>query len=310
MKKFLLFTFVLNCSIVVAQPTITSTSFNSYSDVGTTYSGSSSTLGVGSAGANQTWNFSSLQLTSDGNYSSTAVATAPYSNEFSNSNFFVKYTDPGFDDVYDIFSISNLKLEVLGSTIDTGVSEVYSNPRTVYVFPFNYTNSFTDSYEILGESLISATITYDAYGTLITQFGTYSNVARIKTQDDGGTFYTWAITNPYRELAFASTGDDGQIYFSIKNISNLDTNSMLSKNSFSISPNPFSSDFNINLNSEVQEVMNINVYDLLGNTIISNQRLEGNTNNVSLPNVARGIYFVKISDNQNNVLFTGKVTKQ
>ena len=310
MKKFLLVAFVLNCSIIVAQPTITSASFNSYSDVGTTYSGSSTTLSIGSTGANQTWNFSSLQLTSDGSYSSTAVATAPYSDEFSNSNFFVKYSDPGFDDIYDIFSISSTKLDALGSTTDTGVSEVYSNPRTVYVFPFNYTNSFTDSYEISGETLITTTITYDAYGTLITSFGTYPNVARIKAQDGDSTYYTWAITNPYREIAFASTGDDGELYFSIKNISNLDTNSMLSKNSFSIAPNPFSSDFNINLNNEVQEAMNVNVYNLLGNTIISNQKLDGNTTTVSLPQVARGIYFVKISDNQNNVLFTGKVTKQ
>jgi hypothetical protein len=76
---------------VIAQPSITSTSFNSYSDVGTMYSASF---------YNRCWFlepirhgiFQGFGLTNDGNYSAAAVATAP-SNGY--ANFFVKNTETG-----------------------------------------------------------------------------------------------------------------------------------------------------------------------------------------------------------------------
>ena len=309
MKKSLLLAFAFISCSVIAQPSITSTSFNSYSDVGALYFGSSTTIGFGSAGANQTWDFSSLVLTNDGNYSGVSVASAPYSNEFANANFFVKNTYAGFEDIYDIFTINSAKLDILGSTTDIGTSEIYTNPRTVFVFPFNYTNSFSDTYQILGESLISTTITYDGYGTLITAFGTYPNVVRIKTEEGDSVFYTWAIANPYKEIVFASTGDTGEIYFGVKNNSNLDTAFNQTANKFTIAPNPFSTDFNINFSNDLQGTYSLNVYDLLGNAIIRNHKIEGSAHNVSFPEVASGLYMITISDDQNKVIATQKLVK-
>ncbi len=310
MKQSLLLAFVLISCSVIAQPSITSTSFNSYFDAGTFYLGSSSTIGIGAAGANQTWNFSSLVLTSDGNYSGVAVASAPFSNQFVNANFFVKNTDVGFDDVYDIFTINSAKLDNLGSTTDSGTSLIYTNPRTVYVFPFNYTNSFTDTYQILGESLINTRITYDGYGTLITAFGTFPNVVRIKTEEGDSVFYTWAIPNPYREIASASIGDNGETYFSIKNNPNLDSGFNQTGNKFTIAPNPFTTDFNVNFSNDLQGNFSVDVYDLLGNAVIRNQKMEVSSINLSFPEVASGIYLVTLSDDQKKVIATQKLIKK
>ena len=309
MKKSLLLAFAFISCSVIAQPSITSTSFNSYSDVGALYFASSTTIGFGSAGANQTWDFSSLVLTNDGNYSGVSVDSAPYSNEFANANFFVKNTYVGFEDIYDIFTINSAKLDILGSTTDIGTSEIYTNPRTVFVFPFNYTNSFSDTYQILGESLIDTTITYDGYGTLITSFGTYPNVVRIKTVEGDSVFYTWAIANPYKEIVFASTGDTGETYFGVKNNSNLDTAFNQTANKFTIAPNPFSTDFNINFSNDLQGTYSLNVYDLLGNAIIRNHKIEGSSANISFPEVASGLYLMTISDDQNNIVSTQKLIK-
>jgi len=309
MKKSLLLAFAIISCTIIAQPSITSTSFNSYSDVGALYFASSNSIGFGAAGANQTWDFSSLVLGDDGNYSGVAVATAPYSNEFANANFFVKNTNVGFEDIYDIFTINSAKLDILGSTRDIGTIEIYTNPRTVYVFPFNYTNSFSDTYQILGESLISTTITYDGYGTLITAFGTYPNVVRIKTEEGNSVGYTWAIPSPYREIVFASTGDNGETFYSIKNNSNLDSGFNQTGNKFTIAPNPFSTDFNINFSNDLQGTYSLNVYDLLGNVIIRNHKIEGSAHNVSFPEVASGLYLMTISDDQNKVIATQKLIK-
>jgi hypothetical protein len=309
MKKLLLLAFAFISCSVIAQPSITSTSFNSYSDVGALYYASSSSIGFGAAGANQTWDFSSLVLGDDGNYSRFAVATAPYSNEFANANFFIKNTNVGFEDIYDIYTINSAKLDILGLTRDSGTYLIYTNPRTVYVFPFNYTNSFSDTYQILGESLINITITYDGYGTLITPFGTFPNVARIKTEDGDNVFYTWATTSPYREIVLASTGDNGETFYSIKNNSNLDSGFNQTVNKFTIAPNPFSTDFNVNFNNDLQGTYSIDVYDLLGNAIIRKQKMERSSNNISFPEVASGLYLITISDDQNKVIATQKLIK-
>ena len=80
-------------------------------------------------------------------------------------------------------------------------------------------------------------------------------------------------------------------------------------NKFTIAPNPFSTDFNINFSNDLQGTYSLNVYDLLGNVIIRNHKIEGSAHNVSFPEVASGLYLMTISDDQNKVIATQKLIK-
>jgi hypothetical protein len=75
------------------------------------------------------------------------------------------------------------------------------------------------------------------------------------------------------------------------------------KNSFKIYPNPARSQFFIASNSN--ESLNVTVYDTYGRKIFTDHNYSFGAIDVS--HWAKGIYFIRISDNEGNIPFTGKI---
>ena len=87
--------------------------------------------------------------------------------------------------------------------------------------------------------------------------------------------------------------------------------SFLSKNTLTLYPNPFSSDFNIDFYSDKDQNIRINIIDLMGRKVEQKQEkvLIGSNNiTLSAPNLFKGLYWVEVIDAENHKLM-GKITK-
>lgn len=165
-----------------AQPTLTSANMYAVGDVLTTQNADTAGVQEGPAGANQTWNFSSLTL--DGaQFSQNVVAASgtTYASSFPNADLAI---DAG--DSYSYFDVNGSDFLQLGFAA-SGVVAPYSDAQKVITFPCTYNTSFSDNfaatYELNGftnNRTGTATFLADGYGTLVLPAQTFNNVLRIK----------------------------------------------------------------------------------------------------------------------------------
>jgi hypothetical protein len=152
---------------------------------------------IGSAGANQTWDFSGVTFAPIGSASVIDPATSPFISTYPSANYV--YT---LANTYSYFTASASMMEVNAYSITSpgnGV-DMAPNPRTVLVFPFTFGSTTTDTWQKVGSSTNNVTLTYDAYGTLITPGQTYSNVVRIKESYGDGDDYQWYLLDPLMSI--------------------------------------------------------------------------------------------------------------
>jgi hypothetical protein len=163
-----------------------------------------SNVDTGSAGANQTWDFSNLQSTLsdtleriDGSAVPQDIAAA-----LPNANLWSKlYNGTSVSYNAERESSTSIAIVAMGAH-DSSSGIVYTQlltvPETYWHIPFSYGDAFADSFQASGYSfMIPYTMEYDAYGTLITPFGTYTNVIRMRWNGpNGNASYAWNATNP------------------------------------------------------------------------------------------------------------------
>jgi hypothetical protein len=182
---------------LLAQPTLNT---NSSPSVGFTYSTSQVDLGStleGPAGANVTWDFSSLQDTGAVNtFNFVDPSGLPDASSFPTAT--IAYS--GLLDGVDFSAYlrnSATSFELLGSAISSPFGNFvipYTDPMKLFSFPTTFNSSYSDTYRSdftadLGFASTTTTTTgtmsyeVDGYGTLITSSGTYNNVLRMKKYD-------------------------------------------------------------------------------------------------------------------------------
>ncbi len=82
---------------------------------------------------------------------------------------------------------------------------------------------------------------------------------------------------------------------------------------FLLYPNPVANEFNIDFSNAVNQQVILELYDLLGNKVMSKLVIVENnysTVKTTIEQLNKGMYFVKLIDINNNVLFTQRVIKQ
>jgi hypothetical protein len=178
---------VLFASGLTAQPVITS-AFNPTPGDEWKLHPINAAITSGQAGANVTWDFSSVQVIWNpevGNYLS--PASTPFAIDFPDAT--VAYEAKIEVGTFHYFKASGTKLERLGeaSVLRT---LIYPTPPTVYTYPFTYNTTVSQNYActtMVGSLELTRTATWeatgDAYGTLILPTGTHSNVLRIRTEN-------------------------------------------------------------------------------------------------------------------------------
>jgi hypothetical protein len=179
MKKTLRLTIYTLFSVTAfAQGPIISSDLNpspglTYTDNQTTY------MAPGSAGANQTWDFSSL--TSSGTMTSNVSAAT--------NNGANMLLDNGSSQSYYSFTSTEQELK---EVIASGTTITYSNGEKTLQFPLSYNATYSDTFKanFLSNGTYPAvrsgsnTFTVDGYGTLILPNQTVNDVIRIRFQQD------------------------------------------------------------------------------------------------------------------------------
>ncbi len=219
MKKELLFFAALCAALsLFAQPTLQNNVFPDIGDV-ITFNTADTLLNIeeGGAGANQTWNFSTLQPQAGLEVTQQVFISpvgTPYAANFPTANIVAKIGEDTA--VYSYFRKEANQFSILGGGSVDFLQE-YTDPDVFLKTPLAFNGSYTEEYAyqlaaIGFQSVGSRTVTYDGYGTLITPLGTFANAIRLKlvsTQEDsaalgGGvefisqteiTSYDWFVAN-------------------------------------------------------------------------------------------------------------------
>lgn len=284
---------------VSAQPIINFSDLNSNVS-GTVYSANPVGIVAGSSGANQTWDYSAIALTAIGTGTSTVVATAPFATSFPQANYFVKSNNNGT--IYYIIAktTTTTKLETLALVTDTSILVNFSpNPQTQFEFPFIYNQTITDSYALSGTPTVNNTfsIKYDGYGTLITPFGTYNNVVRLKKLDGIFPIFSWYTLNPLKQIVNIQFGSGGVTSASFYEYNNLEINQNEVQNIANLYPNPTSNSFAVENNKS--NTLEFIIFDLIGK-IVKTGKSKSNEK-IDIEHLEKGSYMVQIIDDEGNI---------
>jgi hypothetical protein len=282
MKKPLLsLTFLFGALTLAAQPVLQQGSLAAPGLVATINAGPS--VSPGAAGANQTWNFSSATTTPVGTYSIVSCGSTSCSGSFPTANWCFAAGPE-----YTYMMATATTLEMIGSGIPFNCSggEVFSNSKTVITFPLSYQGTVNDAW-VSNQGAANFSATYDGYGTLITPFGTHTNVVRMSVIDDGGASTIWLNTNPiYQLMNIDASGNT--IIMSNATFSIAEHKSALA---VSVFPNPAKGEVTVQIENPQGE-STIEVIDLLGNVLISRQA-EGPDTTLDISQLSAGLYLVR-----------------
>jgi len=298
-KNYFIFVFAL-CSgfISLAQPVITTASFQQFS-VASRNVPDFTGVTVGSAGANQPWDYSNLVTDPASVYFQTisqSEAPALPINVTIDPNYFFKVSAIFDDVIYQNFSFAKLgpnSYENLGNIDFSGEFEGYIDTPLIPL-PLNYNDSYIDTVQRDSDPTpSSSTVTYDAYGTLATPFEQFTNVVRLKSVEDEETSYNWYKSNPFTPLMSIDVSNSTGLITNVviwQNSPGLGVNEAITTNAkISVFPNPTNSILNLQLPNNTT-IDRITITDLTGK-IVKDQTQ--NTNLVNVESLANGIYILQ-----------------
>lgn len=191
MKKNTLFLWLsmllISCNMyVMAQPTLSrDANFPSVGNGFSRVSCDTSSITAGAAGADQTWNFSTLTaagIFQSGDY--VLPSATDFASSFPTANIAEEFSGGSVN----FFSATAAKTEIVGfvsvNQLGQGTLITFSNPQTTMEYPFTYNDSFTDlANRQYGNynGTVNTNTTADAYGTLTLPNGVFNNVLRTRS---------------------------------------------------------------------------------------------------------------------------------
>ena len=305
-KRFTTSALILSlCTFIAnAQPVISNG--NNFPTTGTTanvYSYTTSTSYTGGSGANQTWNFSSYPFSKIAVGKWIAPSSSPYGATYPNANICLQIMDTSGTTAlaYNYDRLTSFKLEQIALSVSANPSTavIYTNYETELPFPFSFGNNLTDTFQKPSGSANTVQLTYDAYGTLTTPFGTYTNVARVYRYW-GPNDYGYECCNINPLDVIVSYDNSSKQFICAKYVASTGIAEVKQNISFEIFPNPVANELNI---VTKENVSRIDIYSISGKL-----QLTTTQNKFDISILSQGIYFVKVYS-QNGVA-TQKFVKQ
>jgi hypothetical protein len=318
-----------------AQYTLTTANEPSLGDVEYTWNADTAGVQNGSAGAGQSWNYTTLTTGTNTikTTSYVAVSSVPNGTAFPGAN--LAQTSDGTN--FNMWNYGATNITLWGATNPT-LTILFSNAELVLYLPFTYLNANTDTYAstfsfsgITANQNGTVTTNGDAYGTLNMPGGnSFPNTLRIKLTSVENNTYTGSVSatetvvaNSYIYFNSASKNAMLTIENSLKTTKSGTTTTVVKdkkvtinnaafvgikesvKNSnFSISPNP-SSNKEINLSFLLLESENYTaiVYNALGQEVktmnFGELCPERYSIKMDLHDLNSGLYYLKLKGNTN-----------
>lgn len=318
MKTLLLSLLLISCIALKAQPVLSSAITPLVGQTESFFVHDTTGVWPGPSGANQTWNFN---LNSGSQQSITYISAAgtPYASSFpfagaavTQLGVYLYYeTLPGN---FDYYGYSN------GSS-----QMIYSDPETMLVGPFQYQELSQDicsaTFSYVGGISGSRTGTtdkyYDAYGTLVINGNTHTNVARIfieqnltDSSNTGIQFrhienFIWFDGNSMNKLLEISTEYNVNNAIVVKTVKSYSVSTGIKENNsvseLSISSTPDGpSKHHLQFSATEKKNLSIEIFNING-SLIHTSNIESFTGinhfEFSMMDEAPGMYLLKVSDN-------------
>jgi hypothetical protein len=269
------------------------------------------TVAPGSGGAGVTWNLSALVPSALGMVTIVTPSSTPYYSTFPTSTFSAQISPNSGGSMYVYERLSATKWEQLANNYaGTGTGTDYTpNPESAIEFPMNYLDIFTDTFQKTTGSSGTVDISYDGYGTLVTPFGTYSNVVRIKKYWGPGDYdNNWYVTSPNLGIV-ASFHAQSNSYTLVRPIGTTSVKNIAADARVQLYPNPFQDAVTIKLNAvSTLRDASIIITDVAGRIVQQSPLLSSETT-ISANGLCHGIYFYQLF-NDGARIANGKLVKQ
>jgi|AntAceMinimDraft_17_1070374.scaffolds.fasta_scaffold09573_3 hypothetical protein len=299
MKKFtIVFCIVGLITSGFAQPVLNYSSTHSIGTQAVWYYIGGTTTALNQSGANVTWDLSANGCTQIGTFNAVDPSTTPYASTYPSANLAYELNQTGTGITYVYHIDSSTELNQMAQDIGGTSPVIYSNYKKELQYPFSYTNSFIDTYQTTTGSPITDTITYDAYGTLIINGKTYTNVIRSGATGDKALYITSPVIFP---IVFTSGG-----YYFYNEPTTIGIDNLLINVQITVYPNPAKDRLTVQLsNCDFSKEIKLTIINNLGQTIKQIQIFNALTS-IELDNFTHGLYFYQLQNNQ-TILKTGKV---
>jgi hypothetical protein len=257
----------------------------------------------GPSGAGVTWNFSTLTFTAAGTASIVLPSATPFASSFTAATSAAIVALPT-GTVYNYDNVQPTYKDQLGDGISaTGGSTYTPDPKRHLVFPMNFGNFHTDTYQCISCSPSSFTVNYDAWGTLTINGKTYNNIARV-VNTFGFPYYNYYATNPILSIfAYDSSPTSSPYSTLIESNAAVGVTENYVVEHMKVFPNPAKNQLNIENTSFVKVEFEIN--DLLGKPVREKELLkQGEAAKVNINTYTSGIYIIKYHDEFGNDSYT------
>lgn len=326
--------------IAVAQPQLTADDLSAVGDKKINYVADSTGIEPGPAGANMSWDFSTISRTGTNDSSISEVVAAsstPYASDFPTATLAAQSVSGNSWAYYTTSSTQASMIGVVASASGTTVKQKYTNPMLILQVPFTYNQSMSDdfegSYDASGVTIYvtgTSTSTADAYGTVIMPHRTFTNVLRVKnvsfTKDSFDLFGSWYVSTteatsysyvipgrvaPVLTIMYTQSTTNGIPSDGIKTVTFNDVEPLASVKPLSmlnadvnLYPNPASWNANLVVNAKENSTVEVSICNALGQKVADqNASLHVGQNSLALPvsSLKSGVYFVNISDGKGSL---------
>lgn len=326
MKKTLLIVCIMFSGMMFSQPVITNSVVQQIGNSSTFRLYNAEIISAGPSGANVTWDFSGINYTESRVFDYKDPSTMPGASTFPTANLGLDQNgDPQF-----YFIASSQDLVQIGGKISTLTEDYSSDTKMILSFPITYGNVINDTFEgtaqlatILASRSGTSVIEADGYGTLILPYATFNDALRVRTvsvyEDEllgnvvnsgVDTAYAWYVegvkdyvfthtrvtSNTFGDVSYGAYLDT--MYVGINNLSNQDLK-------FGVSPNPASDELHISYHSRSGESLKIELFDLSGKLLKSEEMLAIKGDNryvLIVSDLENGFYTLRVNSENKNGL--------
>ena len=237
-------------------------------------------------GANINYDFSSATITMVGTATISDNQSSPYAATYPTGNiaYHIQVPLAGVDE-WAIFNNSSTKIDQLASGLGGSDPVHYTETRSLIEYPFQYNTSFTDTYTKQGQSQVTVTRTYDAYGSLQTSVQDFPSIIRISDSQGYLQFWNASPLHPIVEI----DGSDVTVW--IPSTANGLQSPSLAK--ISCYPNPATDFVQLQLSEAVPTTISIAT---LNGTLVHAAQSTQLMPTLDISTLRSGVYFITISN--------------
>jgi len=289
MKHLYLFALLLASTSAYAQPTIEYDESHSIGITGVLFLINGSTTALQQTGPDVVWDFSGIPLLSAGSFDIMAPANTPEGANYPDANTCFRQQS-GFSP-FDYTYVADLpaNLHSLATGIGTNDPTDWVVADKLLDYPFNYLDSFESTHQSSTDVPQNFTRTYDAYGTLIINGNTYTDVVRISKTPGYALWFTssptwFPIIVQVNEFTFTYNEPD----FSGINVESIEANLNLS-----VYPNPTSQLLNVTVSAEAIGSSYV-ITDVQGKQVSAGV-LSGISTSLDVAHIAAGSYTLALT---------------